>query len=223
MPARTPAPSRSARLPRGRHGLSRSEVAHAQRSRMLRAMADAMVEKGYAGTSVADVIRRAGVSRETFYQQFSSKAECFMEAYDAAVGLLLTSGEVDAARDVVAGGAPVSEGERLARFAELLDLYLSALASEPAFARLFLLEVYAAGPEAMARRAAAQERFADLVATLLGAATPEARFACETLVAAVSSMVTSRLAALDLDGLRALDTPIMELVERARRGPILPS
>jgi AcrR family transcriptional regulator len=190
---------------------------------MLRAMADAMVEKGYAGTSVADVIRRAGVSRETFYQQFSSKAECFMEAYDAAVGLLLTSGEVDAARDVVAGGAPVSEGERLARFAELLDLYLSALASEPAFARLFLLEVYAAGPEAMARRAAAQERFADLVATLLGAATPEARFACETLVAAVSSMVTSRLAALDLDGLRALDTPIMELVERARRGPILPS
>jgi AcrR family transcriptional regulator len=34
---------------------------------MLRAMADAVAEKGFAWVTVADVISRAGVSRETFY------------------------------------------------------------------------------------------------------------------------------------------------------------
>src|SRR5215510_7200104 len=85
-------------LPRGRHRLSRAEVVASQRQRMLLAIAAAMADKGYAGTSVADVIARAGVSRETFYQQFSSKLDCFMSAFDAA-------GEVLLARlDETAGG-----------------------------------------------------------------------------------------------------------------------
>ena len=71
-------------LPRGRHRLPREEVVSSQRTRMLRGMAEAMMEKGYVNTTVADVIGRAGVSRETFYQQFSSKADCFMSAFDAA-------------------------------------------------------------------------------------------------------------------------------------------
>ena len=50
-------------LPRGRHHLSREEVQASQRQRMLLAIAAAMADKGYAGTSVADVIKRAGVSR----------------------------------------------------------------------------------------------------------------------------------------------------------------
>jgi AcrR family transcriptional regulator len=42
-------------------------VLASQRGRMLGAMADAVASKGYAATTVADVVAGAGVSRKTFY------------------------------------------------------------------------------------------------------------------------------------------------------------
>lgn len=198
------AASAPARLPRGRHRLSREEVVSSQRERMLRAMAETMAEKGYAATTVADVLRAAGVSRETFYEQFRSKDDCFAHAYEAAAGILLAR----------AGEARAGGGRPIDRFAAALRSYLDVLASEPAFARLFLVEVYAAGPEALERRAAIQQRFVELVADAFGARGAERRFACEALVAAVSSMVTARLAANDPEGVRALHRPLLGLAAR---------
>lgn len=192
------------RLPRGRHGLTRDEVVASQRDRILRGMAKVMGEQGYVGTSVADVLKAAGVSRETFYQQFSSKEDCFMAAYDTAVDVLLSG----------MGQALGGDGEalgRVERVDQALGSYLSAIAAEPGFARVFLLEVYAAGPEALGRRAASQQRFTDLVAGLFGATTAEERFVAEALVAATSSLVTTRLAAGDVDGLLALRGPLVRL------------
>ncbi|NGZ99893.1 TetR/AcrR family transcriptional regulator [Nocardioides sp. W3-2-3] len=97
-------------LPRGRHGLSRAEVQAAQRERIFTAMADAMAERGYVATPVAEIIRRAGVSRETFYQQFASKQDCFLAAYDWAT---------DALRTGFAAGL-AAEGPPLERFGTLL-------------------------------------------------------------------------------------------------------
>ncbi|MEA2171484.1 MAG: hypothetical protein QOF76_4784 [Solirubrobacteraceae bacterium] len=182
------------RLPRGRHGLSREAVEADQRARMLRALADAMLEKGYADTTVADVLRLAGVSRETFYQQFDSKAACFSAAFEAAATIVLARIE-SAPEDLDAA----------------LGAYLDTLAAEPAFARLFLLEVYAAGPVALARRAEVLERFTDVVMARLNT---DDRFACEAMVAATSSLVTARLAAGDLDGLRALREPLLDIARR---------
>lgn len=200
-------------LPRGRHGLTRDEVVRSQRSRMLRAMADAMVEKGYVGTTVADVIRRAGVSRETFYQQFDSKESCYLAAFDAAVAVLL--------RDpLVAEAVGTTDRSAVERFALLLRAYLDALAGEPAFARLFLLDVHAVGPAAMRRRAEAQGGFVDVLVAVFDAHTEPQRFACEVLVAGVSALVTARLATMDLDGLRALHRPLVQLAERAVAGPL---
>ena len=79
----------AARLPRGRHSLSREEVAATQRARLMLALTEAVGESGYAATSVADVIGRAGVSRQTFYEQFTSKLDCFLAAFDAACEILL--------------------------------------------------------------------------------------------------------------------------------------
>lgn len=192
------------RLPRGRHRLTREEVVRSQRERMLRALAETMTEKGYVGTSVADVLRGAGVSRETFYQQFSSKEDCFMSAFESAVATIIA----------VIGEMRSAEGDPMDNFDRALGTYLEVLAAEPAFARLFLLEVYAAGPAALERRAQSQQRFADLVCEVFGARTRERRFACEALVAATSSMVTARLAADDIEGLRALQRPLTELARR---------
>ena len=59
------------RLPRGRHSLERSVVATSQRARMIEAIVTAVAEKGYAAATVGDVIRRARVSRTTFYAMFA--------------------------------------------------------------------------------------------------------------------------------------------------------
>src|SRR5579875_630056 len=82
-------PAATRPLPRGRHRLSRDEVLASQRGRMLAGVAEAVAEKGYNRVSVADVISRAGVSRETFYEQFTDKEDCFLRALDAGVAGLL--------------------------------------------------------------------------------------------------------------------------------------
>jgi AcrR family transcriptional regulator len=193
------------RLPPGRHGMSREQVVGNQRARLLRAMAEATAENGYVNTTVADVLKRARIGRETFYEQFSSKEDCFIAAYEAVAAMILAGVERDAA-------AP---GTQIERFDRAIGAYLDALASEPAFARLFMVEVYAAGDKVLETRAAIQRRFVDVVARNFGATEAAERFACEALVAAVITLVTTRLAARDVDGLRALKTPLTELVRKA--------
>src|SRR4051794_13889878 len=153
---RTPA------LPRGRHAAPREVVWQSQRGRLLAAMAEVVGTKGYGPVAVADVIAGAGVSRKTFYEHFDNKEECFLAAYDAGVELMLDA--IDAAiRDAVAGGSPAIARAGTAR-------YLEMLAANPAFARTFLVEVLAAGPRALERRARVHARFADQLATIHRAA-----------------------------------------------------
>jgi AcrR family transcriptional regulator len=195
------------RLPRGPHGLSRDEVRASQRGRMLEAMARAAAEKGYAATTVADVIARAGVSRATFYEHFGDKEDCFVAAFDAGVDLMLFALE---------GSVDVSDGTPVERLDRVLRAYLDLLAAEPAFARTFLVEVYAAGPRTIERRAELQGRFVDSIADVL---ETDERFACEALVAAISSLVTSKVGAGRANELPALREPLVDLVRRARLAP----
>src|SRR5215475_3199222 len=92
--ASTPVLSELERLPRGRHGLSREEVATQQRTRILAATVDVVAELGYPETRVVDVIKRAGVSRKTFYEFFDDREDCFLAAYDLALGDLYRGTEV---------------------------------------------------------------------------------------------------------------------------------
>jgi len=209
-------------LPRGRHGLPRETVIASQRDRILSAMAAAMTENGYVGTSVAAIIKLAGVSRETFYEQFRSKEDCFEAAYERAVEMLLARivASLDGlasldGRSAATQDRPEAPAGREQRIESMLGAYLGGLAAEPADARLFLIEVYAVGPEAIARRARLQESFVAMVADILEARTDEQLFACQTLVAALSAMVTARVAAEDMDGLRALRDPLLGLLRRS--------
>jgi AcrR family transcriptional regulator len=196
-------------LPRGRHGLSREQVQASQRLRLVRAMAEVMAEKGYADTSVADILRRARVSRETFYELFGSKEDCFMSAFEQAYGHILDS----IAPAVAAEGQGAPAESEVERFSRIFGDYLDALASDPAAARVFLIEVYAAGPSAVARRLELQSGLVDALAAFVGA-SEEDRFAIEALVAAVVQLVTARLAVGDIDGLRELHAPVVSLVRR---------
>ncbi len=180
-----------------------------QRSRLMRAVADAMAERGYAGTTVADILRHARVSRETFYEQFSSKQDCFIAAYEEAAAAVMALLEHEAATP----GTPVE------RFDRTIETYLNALAAEPTFARLFMIEVYSGGERVLATRAEIEKRFAELVIDAFEPQDPTARFACEALVAAIITMVTTCLAANDPDRLRALRQPLTELIQRGLGAP----
>ncbi|HEY2603826.1 MAG TPA: TetR/AcrR family transcriptional regulator [Thermoleophilaceae bacterium] len=145
------------RLPRGPHRLAREEVLASQRARMLEAMAHAVAAKGYAATTVADVVGGAGVSRKTFYEHFQDKEDCFLAAFDAGVGVLVHAVE-RATLD--------AEGEWREHIRAGVRAYLATLAAVPDFARTFLIEVLAAGPNALERRADVHGRFAKLLKTL---------------------------------------------------------
>ena len=142
-------------LPKGRHGLSRAFIASNQRERMLDAIANIVAEKGYAATRVADITEYAGVSRKTFYELFTDKEDCFLAAYDAITALLMGR---------MAGGlAEVADGTWEERVSALLGEFLRFLASEPAFARMCIVEVLGSGPKGLARRDAAIEAFFPVV------------------------------------------------------------
>ncbi|WP_280468570.1 TetR/AcrR family transcriptional regulator [Nocardia cyriacigeorgica] len=205
--------TRLRQLPRGRHGLPREQVVASQRERILQAMAEAMVEGGYVGTSVAAILKKAGVSRETFYEQFRSKEDCFEAAYERAVQQLL---ERIAEADASIADPTLPEPDPVDRMRMLLDTYLRQLVDDPAGARLFLVEVYAVGPAAIARRVELQALFVDRIVDVLDARTAEQRFACRTLAAAIGAMVTGKVAADDMPGLLALREPLLDLVVRGR-------
>lgn len=207
--------SASHRLPRGRHALPREEVQRIQRSRLCAAMAEVMTEKGYVATSVGDVLKRAGVSRQSFYEIFASKLDCFNAAFECAGELLLArvSGTVAEGAGVEPAGDPRRAADaRLERCERAITAYLEALAAELPYARLFLVEVYAAGPEAIRRRGRLQEVISDALAELMGLGDDADRFACRMLVAATSAMVTPPVAGGDPDALRALGPPLIDHV-----------
>jgi AcrR family transcriptional regulator len=158
---------------------------------------------------VADVLRGAGVSRETFYEQFRDKEACFLAAFDAASDLLAAG----LAYAVGEAGDPDDPDARFDRLEAALGTYLDLLAQQRALARTFLIDVYGAGPAALARRVEVMDRFVDLVAGIVGA-EGEDRFACEAIVASISSMVTMRVASGDHASLPELREPIMGLARR---------
>ncbi|WP_051022991.1 TetR/AcrR family transcriptional regulator [Nocardia pneumoniae] len=183
----------------GNHGIAPEEVVAAQRARMLVGMIEAAARKGYAAVTVADVLERAGVSRMTFYQHFANKEACFLAAYDMAVEIVMSR----------IGAALTSSGPALERIDRALDAYFSTLAQEPEVAKVFLVEVYAAGTAVLQRRLATQSGLVDGFAAALGASLPEQRVVAEAVIGAVVALATNRIVAGDFGGLPGLREPLM--------------
>lgn len=95
--------------------------------------------QGYRAVTVADIVRRAGIARNTFYDNFSSKEDCFLAASEFAVGE--TKRRVaEAARGVDNWPLRVYTG---------LAAFLHYIATEPALARTCIVEALSAGPAAV--------------------------------------------------------------------------
>lgn len=201
-------------LPRGRHHLSREQVRRAQRDRLLTGMVEVVAEQGYAAATVGAVLRRVRISRETFYQHFSDKEDCFLAAFDAASDGLIALIEA-------ALGAP--EDPALVRLDRVLRTYLGALAAAPTLARTFLIEVYGAGRAAVSRRIAVQERYAVAIADVLlrderWTGGIDATFAGRAVIGAISALVTAYVDADRYEELPDLHGQLLDLVAALLRG-----
>ncbi|HEX6454304.1 MAG TPA: helix-turn-helix domain-containing protein [Trebonia sp.] len=142
-------------LPRGRSHLPAPAVRAAQRRRLLRAVIAAVAESGYHAVTVSGIVRRARVSRAAFYEHFDDRDDCFLTA--TAEGWQLLTGQVAAAARAIPDDAPAEDTLRAG-----LRAFLRFLAAEPAFARVFYIDMPSAGPLAAGRVQAAAEQYAGI-------------------------------------------------------------
>jgi AcrR family transcriptional regulator len=141
---------RLAKLPPGRHLVPRDFVAQNQRERMLLATGELVAERGYQKTTIELIAKTARVALSTFYEQFSSKEECFLAAFDETM---------DAAAEVF---AELLDPEQpwVEQISAGLEITLEMVVNEPTGARLCIVEAQAAGGEALKRYQGMLERIA---------------------------------------------------------------
>jgi AcrR family transcriptional regulator len=159
--------------------------------RLVAGMVAAVAERGYAATTITDVVRHARVSRRTFYEHFADKESCFLAAYDAVSDLVLATIE----------GATAERDDWSDRLVAGVRAYLHTLAEAPAVARVFTAEILSAGPTALARRRAVLRRFAAALRAQVDAAAdagaPVRRIGDATALALAGAVHELVLAALE--------------------------
>lgn len=127
------------RLPPG-PGRTREEVRANQRERLFAATVAVVADKGYEATRVEDILQTAGVSRNAFYKQFSSKLDCFVATLREIARL---------AEPILADAIRRSPDTWEDRLKAMLDALAANVVAQPAMARVAWVEYYAAGPEAI--------------------------------------------------------------------------
>lgn len=140
-------------LPSGYTGLPRELVEASQRQRLMHGVTAAVADKGYGPATIADITARAGVSKKTFYEHFPDKLACFLAAHELGWQAMLDA-VTDASREAVQAGMDPIDQLRAANRA-----YLAFLVDEEPYARMFFLEMLAAGPEAIASHRRCRDGF----------------------------------------------------------------
>jgi AcrR family transcriptional regulator len=130
-------------------------VAHHQRERLLVAVLDLVAERGYRAVTVADVVKRARTARAKFYENFGSKQDCFLAAYER---------ELRALEEAMAAARETAADSFAARVDAGFEALLAYLAANPAAARACLVEAPSVGEPIGDGRARVTELLAPLLA-----------------------------------------------------------
>lgn len=126
-----------------------SKIALTQRERIVRAAARVVVERGYEALSIPSISAAAGTSNQTFYENFDSKRDAFLAAFEILAE--------EAFAYALSGFEAADEGP------EAIGAGLRALSEHIAghrtFARLAFFELPTAGPAALDRADAIMDSF----------------------------------------------------------------
>jgi AcrR family transcriptional regulator len=189
-------------------------VLASQRERIVSAMLERVAEKGYAATTVSDVVGTARVSRNAFYELFRDKEDCYLAACDETWRSLQASLYAQAAEPTWLG--TVRSGMRV---------YLRFWQEQPRFAYAYLIELPAAGRRAQEQRDRAH-RDATSMFDALGALArcqqpdlpPLPSLTTRVLAAGITELVAQEVRAGRVDRLGELEEPLTAHVVRTLAG-----
>jgi AcrR family transcriptional regulator len=150
-------------LPRGPQALPREQVARDQRERLFSAMIQTVDEQGFVASTISDLVKRAGVSRRSFYEHFQNKDECLLATYDSLVERL--TDRIVASHD--------HETPWTDQIEALVCAIFDASSERPDAARLVSVEMGAAGPVGIERWARDAEQLTRFVSALFAHAPGE--------------------------------------------------
>ncbi|MEV5819596.1 TetR/AcrR family transcriptional regulator [Micromonospora haikouensis] len=150
LPGARPGRDPERAIKRGPRRQSAEAVAATQRDRLFDGLVHEVAARGYDNARVTDICGAAGVTRPAFYALFAGKEDAFLATYRHGTAVLLRLMD-----DAYAGAGP--DWTTAARAA--LRTLLEVLASVPAFARMALVEIDAAGPAARDERDLLLSRF----------------------------------------------------------------
>ena len=189
----------------GRQPLPREFIARHQRARIVSALAEEISAKGYREVTVADIVKRAAIARNTFYENFGSKEECFLATQRFAMSNALDR-VVDAAGDIDSWPLRVEAG---------LRAFLGYVAEEPALARTCMVEALSAGPASVEHYEESLQSFVSLF-KLGRDVSPRGEDLPETLEEAIIGgvfwIIYQRLVSGEIDSIEGL---LPELIEFA--------
>jgi len=199
-------------LPAGRHGLSREQVAHNQRERLVAGLAHAVAEHGYHDTTITHITKAASVSRRVFYENFAGKEDCFLAAFDIIVAHL---------RELMADAAqPIPDWPH--QVVAGLGAMLRFFASEPELARLSLIDSLAAGPVVGERYRTALLGFAPMLEpgrAFRASARPLPASREESLLGGLTSLISRSIASGRTEQLEELLPDLTEFLLTPYLGP----
>ena len=178
-------------------------------ARLLQGMAHAVAAKGYAETTIADIVREAAVSRRTFYEHFSTKTECLIALYETASRLALQA--VSEAFD------PVQPWHTQVERA--MAAYFDYLAQDPVLLRTLFVEILGLGMPGLVVRRRVNDEIANFIQVAINSAgcaeEPAAHLTSEMAMTVVGGINELVLQAIEQDragDLRELVAPATRLV-----------
>jgi AcrR family transcriptional regulator len=136
-------------IPAGRHTLTPGEVGQRQRERLVRAVVICASDRGYAGTTIADVVRVARTSRSAFYEHFADMEDCFLAAYKQMTAAFIKA-SLEAAGAVEGWQAKLDIG---------IATYFRFMAEHPEVAVSTVVEIHSAGRRALQARSRALKQW----------------------------------------------------------------
>lgn len=182
-----------------------------KRERILEGMLAAVGAEGYEATSVQDVIAEAGLYRQAFYDFFTGKEDCYLQAIEAGCAWVEL-----AMREAAEGEGETWRGQLRGALSGLLAF----LDEDPAAGKALLVEVYAAGPRAVEKRTEVIEQavaMVDLAREESEGAAPA--ISAEAVVAGILAVLHTRLSASQTGGFAELLPELMYLAVLPYFGP----